>query len=176
MKPKLILLYGFAGIGKSTLSRMYIDKHPLTLLIEGDLFIDTIGCSREHYATARKLVFAYNLALCRAQLSAGYDVIIPYLLVYKDQPDQFMYAAKDYGAEFVEAYIEVDKVIAINRLKARGSWGEKNSPKLDEKELIHATELFDKMAKHMKTRQTRIVKFHEDNIEKTYQSLEAAIG
>ena len=40
---KVILLNGFAGAGKTTLARKYIDSHPLSIVIEGDELIVNIG-------------------------------------------------------------------------------------------------------------------------------------
>jgi 2-phosphoglycerate kinase len=44
MKQKLILLNGFAGVGKSTIAQKYISETPLTLCLEGDIVMGMIGC------------------------------------------------------------------------------------------------------------------------------------
>jgi DNA transposition AAA+ family ATPase len=46
-KPKLIVLYGFAANGKTTIAKKYIDEHPLSPMIEGDEIINMIGKWRE---------------------------------------------------------------------------------------------------------------------------------
>ena len=40
---KVILLNGFAGAGKTTIAKRYIDQHPLSVVIEGDELIVNIG-------------------------------------------------------------------------------------------------------------------------------------
>jgi DNA transposition AAA+ family ATPase len=55
-KPKLILLYGFASSGKTTLSKKYISEHPLALSIEGDQIINMMGQWRANENEARELV------------------------------------------------------------------------------------------------------------------------
>ena len=41
--PRLIVLNGPPGIGKSTLARRYVDDHPLTLCLEQDVVQGLLG-------------------------------------------------------------------------------------------------------------------------------------
>jgi DNA transposition AAA+ family ATPase len=77
---KLIVLYGFAASGKTTLSKLFIDKHPLTISIEGDKIIDMIGQWESDEPTARKLVFEDAKLIAENHLTSGFDVLIPYFL------------------------------------------------------------------------------------------------
>jgi len=79
--PKIILINGFAGSGKTTIARMYTDNHPLAMLIEGDELIVNIGGWLDNEPQARDLVFELSKKMLDTALSFGYDVVLPYLVV-----------------------------------------------------------------------------------------------
>jgi predicted kinase len=175
--PKLILLYAFAGVGKSTIARRYIKENKLSLLIEGDQIIHNIGLYLDSYKEARQLVFVQTMTMAATHLSHGYDVIVPYLLVHPEQAIELNKIATDKGAEFKEIYIKLGKEKSLDRLIARGRWGEEDSPELDEAEMEKATRLYHEMEVAMNTRnQAIIIGYHLDNIEKTYSEFIKAVG
>jgi len=77
---KLIILYGFASSGKSTLAKRYIDDNPMTIAIEGDELINMIGGWRKNESDARHLVFEYTKSIAEIHLGNNHDVFIPYFL------------------------------------------------------------------------------------------------
>lgn len=138
MNQKLIILYGFASSGKTTLAKKYIDVHPLTIAIEGDQIIGMIGQWRKNEDEARRIVFEHSKSIVENHLKAGHDVILPYLLSDSSQIESFEDIANKCNASFIEVYIDIEKDDAVNRLLERGCWGEEGSRKLteDDKEML----------------------------------------
>jgi len=152
-KPKLILLYGFASSGKTTLSKKYIDAHPLAMAFEGDPIISMIGQWRKQWREARSLVFEYSVEIIRKHLSAGHDVVLPYLLIDEKHAGAFEKLAEEVSADLYEVYINLEKEEAFERLLKRGVWGEEGSPKLTEEDRPEIQELWDAMELAMNKRE-----------------------
>jgi predicted kinase len=124
--PRLILLNGPPGCGKSTLARMYADDHPLALNLDIDLVRTLIGGWSANPHAAGLLARAIALAAARAHLAAGHDVVIPQFLGRTDFIEQAEQAARDAGAEFHEIALTDSKENAIRRYARRppGSAGQ----------------------------------------------------
>ena len=100
--PRLVLVNGMPGAGKSTLARRYVHDHPGVLLVEADLIRTWIGGdAAEHAGAARHL----SLAMARAHLETGYDVVVPQLVARLDQVERYERAAAEAGAELVEVVL-----------------------------------------------------------------------
>ncbi|MBY0538437.1 AAA family ATPase [Patescibacteria group bacterium] len=149
VKPKLIILYGFAASGKTTLAKMYIADNPLALNIEGDQIISMIGNWRSSETEARAIVLEYTQKLAEEHLKKGFDVIIPYLLTNTEDAELLREIAKHTDANFFEIYITLDRNEAIDRLLKRGVWGEEGSEQLTEADLPEIEELYAKMESSM---------------------------
>jgi len=176
-KPKLILLYGFASSGKTTLSKKYIEDNPLALSIEGDQIISMMGQWRENENEAREIVFAHTLEMMRVHLSKGYDVLLPYLLTNSEHASIFELVAKEVSADFHEVYIEIERDEATERLLKRGVWGEKGSPQLTDDDLPEINNLYDTMEKAMAERaNTKIIKSVQGDIGGTYSKFLSSIS
>lgn len=93
---KLIILYGFAGSGKTTIARKYVDNHPLSMMIEGDDIINMMGKWREHEDEARGLVYQHTCSIVKNQLQAGHVVILPYLLTDATHIESFKKITEDF--------------------------------------------------------------------------------
>lgn len=175
-KPKLILLYGFASSGKTTLAKKYTHEHPLSIAIEGDQIISMMGHWRKHENEARELVFEHTKSIVKNHLSAGYDVLLPYLLTNPNHASEFEKLAKDSSAPFYEAYVEIKRDDAIERLLARGVWGEEGSPKLTSYDLPEINNLFDTMEQAMNERNNiKTIPSELGDIQGTYEKLLLAI-
>lgn len=142
---KLIILYGFASSGKSTLAKQYTENHPMTIAIEGDELIGMIGGWRNNESDARQLVSEYTKSMTEIHLGSGHDVVIPYLLNEASHSVVFKQIATKHNAEFYEVYIDIDKEDAVNRLISRGCWGEKGSRALTENDREELEGRFDYM-------------------------------
>ena len=151
-KPKLIMLYGFAASGKTTLSKKYIEDNPLALSIEGDQIISMMGRWRDNEKKAREIVFEHTLEMMKVHLSKGYDVLLPYLLTNPNHASVFEAVANEVSTDFHEIYIEIDRDEAINRLLERGVWGEEGSPELTDDDLPEINALYNTMEKAMSQR------------------------
>jgi len=147
---KLIILYGFAASGKTTLTKLYIEKHPLTIGVEGDKIIEMIGDWRNHEKTARDLVLQHTISIAENHLNAGHDVLLPYLLNYNEDVEVFKALANRCDADLYQVYLDIEKNDAVDRLITRGCWGEEGSETLTEEDRESLLERFDYMDNVMK--------------------------
>ncbi len=74
---------GPPGVGKSTVARRLRDDRPLSLLVDFDELWMLIG-DWQHHPGSQQLAVAAGLAMARAHLGAGYDVVAPQLTVDPD--------------------------------------------------------------------------------------------
>jgi predicted kinase len=120
MNPKLILLNGNPGMGKSTLAQRYVDEHPMTLNLDLDRIWHMMGQWQESMPLSGDLQFEYGDLLARAHLARGFDVIVAQLIERKSISEMFERAAKASGAILKEFVLMSDADDAINRCIVRG--------------------------------------------------------
>ena len=101
-QPRLILVNGMPGSGKSTLAARYLADHPGVLCIEADLLRAWIGGDPAHHAEAARHL---SLAMARAHLEAGYDVVVPQLVARLEEVERFEQVADQAGAELVSVVL-----------------------------------------------------------------------
>jgi len=170
---KLIILYGFASSGKSTLAKRYTDDNPMSIAIEGDELIGMIGGWRTNESDARHLVFAYTKAIAELHLGSGHDVVIPYLLNDASHSSVFKEIATKHNVEFYEVYIDIEKEDAVNRLINRGCWGEAGSRSLTEDDRPELEDRFDYMQGIMgQLSNITSIKSEQGDIDSAYKELE----
>lgn len=102
--PRLILLNGPPGCGKSTLARRYAEDHPPALNLDIDQVRGLLGRWSANPEQAGLLARELALAMARTHLGAGHDVVIPqYLgrLPFLHQLDQLAAATGVTLHEFV---------------------------------------------------------------------------
>lgn len=175
-RPKLIMLAGFAGCGKSTLAERYIVDHPLALYVEGDEIITKLGQWRTNQTEAVKSKIALASGMAAIHLRTGYDVIIPYL-PGGSYDATYENVAKETDADFLEVFIEVEKEEAIRRLLARGTWGEAGLPPITDKDLPRIERLYDEMIETVAQRpRTIVIKSSEGDIDGAYTALVNAVS
>jgi predicted kinase len=115
---RLILLNGAPGVGKSTVARRYLDDHPLALLVE----IDVLRCSLggwEERPESRLVARSLALALARAHLRSGHDVIVPQYLGRSGFIDALAGVAGECGAELREIVLMADETTVTERFRER---------------------------------------------------------
>ncbi len=117
--PKLVLVNGPPGVGKSTVARRYADEHPMTLALEIDVIRAMIGSWLE--AADRSGLAARRIALRAAvtHLEAGYDVIVPQLLTRREFVRELQGSAEKAGAEFQEVTLVDAKSAVLGRATRR---------------------------------------------------------
>ena len=119
MKPKLILINGNPGMGKSTLAERYTNEHPLTLNLDVDRIWHMMGQWQTMLDESHRLKQKHSYALAESHLAEGYDVVVPNLMETVDRPEKFERIAKLHGALFREVALVTSPEDAIERCKAR---------------------------------------------------------
>jgi predicted kinase len=176
-KPKLIMLYGFAASGKTTLLKKYLQEHPFALSIEGDQIISMMGMWRQHEKEAREIVFEHTKVMVANHLEKGYDVLLPYLLTQHTDAETFEKIAAESSSDFYEVYISINRDEAIRRLLKRGIWGEEDSPQLTNDDLPEINKLYDEMESAMKNRMTiKTIASDFGDIEGAYSQFIATVS
>jgi len=175
-QPKLIILNGFAGIGKTTIARRYIDEHPLDLSLEGDTIIVMLGQWLTYEEKAREYVIALLKSMAATHLRHGRSVLLPYLLTNARHAEEFERIARQQNARFFEIYLFLEKEEALCRLLERGTWGEPGLPTITEKDLPEMSKLYDTMtAATVKRPKTIMLHPLKDDIDQTYKAFLEAI-
>lgn len=178
MQPKLIILNGPLGIGKSTLAKRYADDNALTLMLDIDNVWAMISHWREEKDISAPLSKHMALEMARINLHAGHDVIIPQILQTTELADSFEQLAKNCDAQYYEVLLTVDKDEAIKRFIQRGKnqghpTGFRAGGIIDtcgrEEKLA---EMYDNMVEVSGTRH-HVIKIEPiyDNIDETYSNL-----
>lgn len=169
---KVILLNGFAGSGKSTIARKYVDTHPLSMVIESDELIVNIGDWLAHEDQAWSLVFSLTKGMVSTALALGHDVVLPYLVRDANRAAEIEKIVQDSGAEFYEFYLSVPKEHAVQKLLDRGTWGEEGAPPITNDDIPLINEIYDLMNSQLQKRPNQVhIEVEEGNPNATYQKI-----
>jgi len=117
--PKLVLLNGPPAVGKSTVARRYADEHPLTLVLEIDVVRALLGSWLEEWQRSGTIARRIALAMARAHLEEGHDVIVPQLLTRREFVEELRSTAESAGATFFEIVLLDSREEALARLSQR---------------------------------------------------------
>ena len=127
--PSLVLLNGPPGIGKSTLSELYADRHPGTLNLDVDLLHQLVGGWQQAPHHAHDVLRPVALAMASTYLAGGSDVVVPQYLAKVGEIERFERVANERGAHFHEVVLLDEKAATIARFDAReddSAWGQHN--------------------------------------------------
>ncbi len=175
-RPKLILLDGFAGIGKTTLAKRYIAEHPLAMDLEGDEIIVMLGQWLKYEDEARQLLFELGKVIITTHLASGHDVVVPCLPTNVTHQRAFEDIARKVNAQFFEVVLVTKREEAIQRLLKRRTWGEVGTDPLTEADLLVIEKLYDDMSKTLAERHDAIrIPSLEEGHDDTYQLFLTAI-
>ncbi|WP_422752121.1 AAA family ATPase [Micromonospora sp. WMMD708] len=116
---RLIHLNGPPGIGKSTLSARYADRHPGTLNLDVDALHHLVGGWRDEEFDTWPVVWSLVRAMATVRLAAGGDVVVPQYLATVDEIDGLAALARGHGASFHEVVLVDGREAAIERFHRR---------------------------------------------------------
>jgi predicted kinase len=114
----LLLINGAPGVGKSTLAQRYAEEHPLALIID----IDSIRTHLGQWAKlekSKRVARDLALALARAHLLTGHDVIVPQYLGRPEFRERLQLLAQEIDVPFVEVLLSDDTVRIAQRFRNR---------------------------------------------------------
>jgi len=105
-------LNGAPGVGKSTLARLWAERHPGTLLLDIDELRTWVSGWRADFVATGAAVRPVALAMLAAYVERGGPVVLPQLLADPAQLEVFRSAAVDAGGNWIEVLLEADDVAA----------------------------------------------------------------
>lgn len=177
----LILLNGPPGIGKSTLSARYAERHPGTLNLDIDQLHRLVGGWRNTDGSTHDILRPVALAMADAHLAGGRDVVVPQYLASAAQIDAFWQVADRRQARFVEVVLLADRVESLARFERRDDldeWGAHN------RQVVAAhggsaflVQLYDQLEALVPTRPRAVViRSAAGEVEQTYALLVRALS
>jgi predicted kinase len=110
---------GPPGIGKSTLSALYADRHPGTLNLDVDAVHRLIGGWRDEENRTWGVVAPLIRAMIRTQLDGGRDVVVPQYHARLEEVSALEDLAREHGAAFREVVLLDERSAAIERFDRR---------------------------------------------------------
>jgi hypothetical protein len=108
--PLVLHLNGPPGVGKSTLARLWADKHPGTLLLDPDALRTWVSGWRDDFVATGAAIRPVAIAMLAAYVADGGDVVLPQLVANAPELARFESASVEAGARFVEVFLEADDV------------------------------------------------------------------
>jgi predicted kinase len=117
--PLLILLNGVPGVGKSTLGRLFADRHPMTFCCDVDVLRAMLGAWEEDRSEAGRLARRFAIAGMRAHLGGGHSVIVPQYLGRIEWVLELEGLARETGIPLVEIVLVAGGDDAVRRFQER---------------------------------------------------------
>jgi predicted kinase len=118
-RPRLIYLNGPPAAGKSSIAQRFVDEHPLALNLDIDTVRALLGRWMDDQEASGLQARRLALAMARAHLSDGHDVVVPQLVARVEFVEQLSAVADECGARFVEVCLSIAKVESRRRFAAR---------------------------------------------------------
>lgn len=117
--PRLLLLNGPPGIGKSTLARRYAADHPGVLALDVDVLRGLVGGALDRFEETGEIVRPLALAAITTHLGGGRDVVLPQYLGRVSEVERFETAAREGGGTFVHVVLMDDVEGSVRRFAER---------------------------------------------------------
>jgi predicted kinase len=181
--PRLIHLNGLSGIGKSTIARLYADRHPGVLNLDADHIVCLVGGWQDDFWNTVRAARLLAVGMAETHLRAGHDVVMPQLATRAVEIEGFEEAARRSGAEYREIVLTAGKEPALERFVGRAARsGSVQQRQLDDVvarnggptllALIH-----DQLAEYIPSRPDCAVVDNESlTVEQTYDAVITVLG
>lgn len=179
---RLVLINGAPGTGKSTLARLYAERHPLTLALDLDVLRAMLGGWIDQPAKAGLITRAMAIEAARVQLRGRRDVLVPQYVGRLEFLLELEQLSQETGAEFIELVLVGDPADVAARFYRRCSHPE-DPTHVDAGLLIQRSggaatlgEMLERLSHVMSSRPTTITIGSVDGqVEETYAAMLAAI-
>jgi predicted kinase len=119
--PRLVLINGAPGSGKSTVAQELAQDRPLTLALDVDTIKHSLGGWDADPSASGLHARRLALALAERHLGAGYDVVLGQYVARTPFIEDLEALATSHRSEFVELVLEVDAEALAERLALRTS-------------------------------------------------------
>lgn len=117
--PRLIVLNGPPGCGKSTLAQMWVTRHPRALNLDIDQIRSLLGDWKADPYQAGPLARELAKAMARTHLLGGHDVVVAQYLGRLDFIEQLEAVAQHADAGFTQIVLLASKDESIRRFELR---------------------------------------------------------
>jgi predicted kinase len=176
----LILLNGPPGIGKSTLSARYVERHPGTLNLDIDQLHRLVGGWQSEDGRTHDVLRPIALAMASAHLAGGRDVILPQYLATPPEVDAFEQVARKHHADFREVVLLADKRESLDRFERReddSDWSAHNKRVVaGHGGPVFLGDLYDRLLELLRQRPSAVViTSAPEAVEETYAMLEGVL-
>lgn len=181
--PRLVLINGAPSSGKSTMARRYAQDRPLTLALDVDTVRAMLGGWLDQMNESGLAARHLALAMARAHLLQGHDVVVPQYLGRLPFVLQLEDVAGQVGARFVEIALVSDPGDAAARFARRSASpetdGHRDAAAVQERSGGAAAfpEMYERLLEVIRARPgTRRIPTVEGEVEQTYRLVLEAIG